>query len=326
MHELPDDETLERGLTAVLACPDVSDPVRIESRTVNPYASSTASEMVRCDLRGVGRFELFCKYGASAPADNRGHRGGLAYEALVHERILATSAKGPPSFYGAFPLSNARLALVFDDLPGAVRVSKQPGTRGLRRAAAWIGQFHANHALDATNEATIPLLRYHLDYYLGWADRTRRFAALEGPEPRWLAGLCSRFAGVARLLVEGSVTVIHGEYYPDNVLVRETVVHPVDWQTAAVAAGEIDLAALTERWPRAVAEQCESAYRSARWGDNAPASFQETLQAARLYLHFRWLGDRQEWTRTEQSRSHWTELRSIARQLDASAQSAGGNG
>jgi hypothetical protein len=325
MHDLPDAETLARGLTAVLAGPDVRDSVRIESRTVNPYASSTASELVTCDLRGVGRFELFCKYGARAPADDHGHRGGLAYEALVHERILGTSTEGPPSFYGAFPLSNARLALVFDDLPGAGRVSKQPGTQGLRGAAAWIGHFHAKHALDATNEPPIPLLRYHLDYYIGWADRTRRFAALEGPEPRWLAGLCRRFAGVAQLLAEGSVTVIHGEYYPDNVLVRETVVHPVDWQTAAVAAGEIDLAALTERWPRAVAEQCERAYRSARWGDNPPPSFYETLQAARLYLHFRWLGDRPEWTRADQSQSHWTELRSIAQQLDASAQCTGGD-
>jgi hypothetical protein len=324
-HDLPDAETLARGLTAVLAGPDVRDSVRIESRTVNPYTSSTASELITCDLRGVGRFELFCKYGAGAPEDNRGHRGGLAYEAFVHDRILGTSTKGPPSFYGAFPLSNTRLALVFDDLPGAVRVSKLPAIRGLCGAAAWIGHFHASHALDAKNEAPIPLLRYHLDYYLGWADRTRRFAALEGPEPRWLAGLCGSFARVARLLVEGSLTVIHGEYYPDNVLVRETVVHPVDWQTAAVAAGEIDLAALTERWPRAVAEQCERAYRSARWADETPASFPDTLLAARLYLHFRWLGDRPEWTRAERFRSHWVALRSIAAQLDALAPSAGGH-
>jgi Ser/Thr protein kinase RdoA (MazF antagonist) len=222
-------------------------------------------------------------------------------------------------------LSNTRLALVFDDLPGAVRVSKLPATRGLCGAAAWIGRFHASHALHAKNEAAIPLLRYHLDYYLGWADRTRRFAALEGPEPHWLAGLCRSFARVAQLLVDGSLTVIHGEYYPDNVLVRETVVHPVDWQTAAVAAGEIDLAALTERWPRAVAEQCERAYRSARWADETPASFHDTLLAARLYLHFRWLGDRPEWTRAERFRSHWVALRSIAAQLDALAPSTGGD-
>ena len=62
MHELPDAETLARGLTAVLAGPDVRDSVRIESRTVNPYTSSTASDLVTCDLRGVGRFELFCNF------------------------------------------------------------------------------------------------------------------------------------------------------------------------------------------------------------------------------------------------------------------------
>ena len=37
MHDLPDAETLARGITAVLAGPGVSEPVRIETRTVNPY-------------------------------------------------------------------------------------------------------------------------------------------------------------------------------------------------------------------------------------------------------------------------------------------------
>ena len=317
MYDLPDAETLARGLAAVLAGLDVADSVRIESRTVNPYTSSNASELVTCHLRRVGRLELFCKYGPSASADNRGHRGGLAYEALVHQRVLRASTKGPPSFYGAFPMSNARLGLVFDGLPGAVRVNKLPPAQGLCGAAAWIGRFHASHAVDAKGEVPIPLLRYDLDYYLSWADRTRRFADLEGGEPRWLAGLCGEFARLARLLLDGSITVIHGEYYPNNVLVREKAVRPVDWDTTAVAAGEIDLAALTERWPRAIAEQCENAYRWARWADRTPATFHETLLAARLYLHFRWLGDRPEWTRAARFRPHWVELRSIARQLDA---------
>jgi len=45
-HDLPDAETLARGRTAVLASPDVRDSVRVESRTVNPYTSSTASELI----------------------------------------------------------------------------------------------------------------------------------------------------------------------------------------------------------------------------------------------------------------------------------------
>lgn len=324
MDDLPDEATLTGGLTTLLAEPDMSDSVRIERRMVNPYTSSTASEFVTCHVRGVGQLDLFCKYGPGAPSDSRGHRGGLAYEALVHKRVLRSSTEGPPSFRGAIPLANSRLGLVFDALSGAARVSKVPAAQGQYRAAGWIGRFHANHELDASGEVPILLRRYDLDYYLGWAHRTQRFADLEGIAPRWLAGLCDGFAHLAQLLVEGSLTVIHGEFYPDNVLVREDLVCPVDWETAAVAAGEIDLAALTEFWPRPVTQQCENAYRWARWADETPASFQETMLAARLYLHFRWLGDRPEWTRAKRLRPHWVELRRIARQLDALTRRAGG--
>ena len=43
--------------------------------------------------------------------------------------------------------------------------------------------------------------------------------------------------------------MIHGEYYPHNILFQSGVVRPVDWETAALAPGEIDLATLCEGWP-----------------------------------------------------------------------------
>jgi Phosphotransferase enzyme family len=109
-----------------------------------------------------------------------------------------------------------------------------------------------------------------------------------------------RFEDVVPLLLDCPLTIIHGEYYPPNILWREEVIYPVDWESAAVAAGEIDLAALTEGWPPGFVEQCELEYQRARWPEGPPTGFERRLAAARLYLHFRWLG-----SETDRAPSLW---------------------
>ncbi len=76
-------------------------------------------------------------------------------------------------------------------------------------------------------------------------------------------------------------------------------------------------AALTERtgWPRRLVQQCERAYQLARWPGGAPAGFQRTLEAAKIYLQFRWLGDRPDWTTDEKHRWRLKELRRLAKRL-----------
>ena len=96
---------------------------------------------------------------------------------------------------------------------------------------------------------------------------------------------------VTGLLLDQQETVIHGEFYPHNVLYHDGAVCPIDWESAAIGAGPIDLAALTERWPTDVVSECDEAYSKARWpGGNAPSDFQDTIRAARIYLCARWLG------------------------------------
>jgi thiamine kinase-like enzyme len=99
------------------------------------------------------------------------------------------------------------------------------------------------------------------------------------------------------------------------VLVRGGQVYPVDWESAAIAAGEIDLASLTEKWPADIVRQLERDYQQARWPAGAPASFAQTLAAARLYLHLRWLGDRPSWTSGERESWRFDHLRSAGEQL-----------
>ena len=88
---------------------------------------------------------------------------------------------------------------------------------------------------------------------------------------RRLAGLATTFEERASELTSAPQTIIHGEYYPKNILVREGEIFPVDWESAAVAAGEIDLASLTEGWPEEDKRVCQAEYCAARWPNGAPA-------------------------------------------------------
>jgi thiamine kinase-like enzyme len=110
--------------------------------------------------------------------------------------------------------------------------------------------------------------------------------------------------------------VIHGEYYPaKNILYAAGIVCPVDWESAAIAAGEIDLAALTEGWSADAARECEHQYQRNRWPWGAPADFEQTLGAARLYLAFRWLGEEPGETTHERNLCRFDNLRVVGERL-----------
>ena len=111
-------------------------------------------------------------------------------------------------------------------------------------------------------------------------------------------------------------TVIHGESYAKNVLVRGKNSFIVDWESAAVAVGEVDLAALTdgEGWAAKVVRRCEESYRSARWPEGVPARHKQALTAARIYMQFRWLGERPDWTVREKTLWRYDHLRAAAEQ------------
>ncbi len=194
------------------------------------------------------------------------------------------------------------------------RLTRQP--RGMTQAASWIGKFHAAHEQRIEDPSLAFLRRYNADYYRGWAQRTFEFSRpLHGRFP-WLTKLYCADEWFAPLLAEPQ-TVIHGEFYAKTILVRNQSVFMVDWESAAIAAGEIDLAALTEgkHWPAGVVQECERAYVRTRWPEGAPPGFGRTLDAARIYLHFRWLGERPDWTVREKNLSRYDHLYASAKRL-----------
>lgn len=295
---LPDLPTLERGLHAVLANGSSSE-LRVARREPN-FDGSFPHEVVTCSVDGK-ELTIFCKYGSTHTVTGYGHRGGVVREADVYRLVLAPSSASSARFIGSYvePRTGATW-LVVEYLEGGLRVNRTPRD-GMLTAARWIGAFHAEQERRHDRvERLVP--EYDLDYYLGWIERT--VSNVESP-PAWLAKLRDHAEAVFAPLLDRPQTVIHGEYYPRNILVVGQTVFPIDWESTAVGAGEIDLAMLTENWSTEVVRKCVDEYRSARWSSPQP-DFERAFATARLYTQLRWLGgDKPRHVAAENKRLQW---------------------
>jgi hypothetical protein len=314
----PDMPTLTRGLSSVLGEGGaVTAGVDVVDR--QPSGQGTfPKEIITC-RRGDGtELRVFCKYGSDCTSHNcHGHRGGVAYEAAVYRDVLARSRASTPRFFGTYTEGGAALTwLVLEYLPDGIRLARAAERQAMPSAARWIGRFHAEQQARRAAGAGPSLLTYDAGYYQGWARRTDEFAGDLHLRFPWLGTLCRRFTQSAAALLESVPTVIHGEYYPaKNILYSRCTIYPVDWESAAVGAGEIDLATLTERWPPEVVRDCEQQYRRTRWPGGGPPDFERRLGAARLYVGFRWLGEAPEETRHQSKLWRFEELRRAGERL-----------
>src|SRR6266851_2183008 len=249
---------------------ELPDGVAVVQRVPNRRPHTFPSEVVKCRLADGRELSLFAKYQAGAGNPAHGHRGGVAYEADVYRHVLRSSSSSTPRFHGSYSDVDAgETWLVIEYLDGGQRVvdttapkqaGGQPRVGAMPLAAAWLGHFHSEHEAERDPAACL-LTIYDGDYYTGWARRTALLAADWRDSFPWLATLCMRGAEAMTVLQGTPLTVVHGEFYPGNVLIRNGTVYPIDWESAAVAAGEIDLAALIEHWPVEIARRCIRAYR-----------------------------------------------------------------
>jgi Phosphotransferase enzyme family len=281
---LPDDRALSAALGNSL-----SGPVELDERFQHPYVSSWPSEVVRCRVGGRELLVL-CKYGIERPRFSHGHRRGVAYEAEIYRLVLARLRLTTPRFFGVtVDECTGSTWLFLEFLEDAIRPDDaEDVVDALSRTARWIARFHLAHAEHATDRTPSFLSLYDLEYYGSWARRAVELTSGTGIGTARLARLCRGFDEVAAELLEEQ-TVIHGEFTPHNNLMREGRIFPVDWESAAVAAGEIDLASLTDGWPREIAQACEAEYLKVRWPLGQPDGFPRRLEIARMYWHLRWL-------------------------------------
>jgi Phosphotransferase enzyme family len=312
----PDAGTLAAGLGSLFGT--VPADLVVLERSPNVFTSTFASEIVRFRVADGAERRVLCKYDAIVSPHRGQHRGGVGYEGAVYRDILAPLRATAPMFYGLYEDAAGQAWLVVEYVADGMRLPKTAGCeRHMTAAARWIGEFHAAAEEQYQSAASRSLRRYDAAYYRGWANRTWSYTGRERTRFPWLRALCACYNDVVPAMAAQPTSVIHGEYYPENILIRTDsgVVCPVDWEATAIGAGEVDVASLVDGWPEHVVQECGSTYQQARWPGGAPEGFQERMRVAQLYWLFRWMGDRPHWTTSEAARCRFEQLRSIGEQL-----------
>jgi thiamine kinase-like enzyme len=176
-------------------------------------------------------------------------------------------------------------------------------------AAVWLGRFHKEFVPRSSQAHTQRSLHAHDGpYYDGWLRHAQAFVdAIDGDAP-WSAAIVTRRREILCYLLAAERTVVHGDFYSKNILSTSSCVYPVDWESAATGAGEVDLATLVQGWSDEIAAACVDAYCAARWGANPPVTFAAAFAAAQVYAMTRTTSF-EGWTRT--TRGQQRALRQI---------------
>jgi aminoglycoside phosphotransferase (APT) family kinase protein len=244
-----------------------------------------------------------------------------AREPWVYQNLLIEAEPGPPNLWAAMSdVAAGRHWLVLERVHGVPLA--QVGDRDAWCAAAeWLGRFHATasvgHALRG------PLLRHSKAYHRRWLARAVS-AALENARASdaarkklaRLRALASAHERATEAVLAAGLSLIHGEFYPSNVLIEQSgatfAVHPVDWEMAAIGPPLLDLAALMSgRWSSDDRMEMAAAYREGvrSAGAHCPAlrGLLLGVAACRLLLAVQWLGWAADWTAPADHRNDWLE-------------------
>ena len=248
----------------------LADRYTVLERAPSTTTSWFPAEILTCRGLDGETVRLLCKRGGGLAFGGHGHRGGVAREAAVYRHVLARLNVTAPRFHGAFTDPHTgEPCLVIEFVEGATTADgARDAPRALETAARWAARFHN---LTAESDLAFPLPRYDEAYYSQWANRTLDLAGRWRDRLDWLEDFVAAARSLLAGLAQRHSTVIHGEFTPHNVLVRDGVVFPVDWESAAVGLPEIDLVSLIDGWPASVARRCVrgllgGALRSSRAG------------------------------------------------------------
>lgn len=306
-------------------------------RRPSVYGSSYALEELDLTLADGTRLRLMFKDLSRRAMLAAGQRAkpGFLYDPLreiqMYRQVLAPGPPGTATCHGAVVGPARERYWLFLERVEGVGLDQVGELAIWEEAARWLACFHDRfqsrpRLADLARSAR--LMTYGPAYYRLWLERARTFLArlprrLASPERRRFARLIDRYDRVIARLAELPSTIIHGEAYAANVLVRaesgEGRICPVDWEMAALGPGLIDLAALSagswsEDERRALVRAYFAALRPGCW--TGIEALLEAFDYCRLHLAIQWLGWSDAWSPPRHQAHDWlAEALALAERL-----------
>jgi Ser/Thr protein kinase RdoA (MazF antagonist) len=331
------ERALERALAEVVARERPGARLLHVRRRPLARASSWWLEEVHVELDdGHACTVIFKDLGREAPG-SRAYRAKPARvvaperEPWVYRQVLGRLCVGTPRLLGA--VSDAGRHWLFLEPVAGVPLNEVAGDEAWIESARWLARFHERSRRAQVSGS--PLIDHTPRLHHGWlaravargrSDARRGGSAGSQAEARLdgLREITTAHAAAADAIPGMLRTVVHGEFYPSNVLVENTPparVRPLDWEMAGLGPCLLDLAALTAgRLPaerrRALAMAYHGGARAAGLPLPPPDAFLRALTACRLLLAVQWLGWGRDWTPPREHENDWlAEARACAREL-----------
>lgn len=312
----------------ILLAESLGSSVRISTldRRPSEYSSSFRLEELDVTLRDGTTLALMLKDLSRVNMLDGARRARPAFldhperEIATYQRLLGQWPMGTATFYGASVDEEAgRFWLFLERVPGLQL--RHVGDFGVWEGAArWLAQMHSRFAQgveELLDGEGAHLLVPRGDHYRRWWHRAEQLLCQSLPTSspsqqnavRWLFDTCD---DVVERILALPTTFIHGEFYGSNVVVDQAGpmvrLCPLDWETAAVAPGLLDLAGLVAgSWTDDQQRALLLAYRSAL-SPVPEESFDDHLSALRccqLLCSVQWLGWASDWVPPPDHAQDW---------------------
>ena len=273
------------------------------------YATSAAAELVSVVMDDETQCAFVLKHLGPQNMSEGARRAKPSFvvdpqrEIEVYRRVLAPLDVGPALIGFQISPQTGIYWLLIEHVQGP-RLFEVGERERWAAVARWLGGLHQRLAtLDRDRiRREARLIEYDREWYTVWLHRALQFFASSDPPHsrhgraalRWLA---DRYDKIVERLTSLPPAIIHGEFYPANVLVGATAgdadVYPVDWEMTSIGPPIIDLAALTSgAWPEPDRRAVIAAYVAGS-GSRVDAILDEVMESveyARIHLAVQWLG------------------------------------
>jgi predicted glycoside hydrolase/deacetylase ChbG (UPF0249 family)/aminoglycoside phosphotransferase (APT) family kinase protein len=304
-------QAIERDSEAVFGRPRHVE--RVLRRELSPYSTSFAIEEIDLLLDGGEALHLvFKNLGPEASvSDGPTIRPSFMYrpdrEILLYRNALKDAGLGTAVCYGTVVDAQAGRYWLFLERLNAAQLRHVGDPEIFDAAARWLARLHTSlDRMGGSTHSSLPISKYDRAFYERWLHRFKSLAErVENKD----SGLFQRVAGfydrAIDQLLQLPTTLIHGEFYPSNVLVQDAAgnsrrICPIDWETAAIGPPAIDLAALVAGdWSDSARDRMVSAYADEMTRLDArpllTSDFATTLDLCRLHQAVQWVAWSESW-------------------------------